>query len=355
MGLHTEAKVEGRFRVMKLPLSSTMLLAFVALSGVWTARKLVPPEPFTSRLEKIPATEMGPRAPNDAKFFRPAGRKSPFGLASDLQVQTMLLNPSRLAYMARALRNTTCRDSRSACFSTPDSRFVDVGCGDGLATAELATSRGFNMVGVDMLEEAVAWASANAELLAGESEGEVPEGGDSGTEGGAAELSQQPGKLRFTQGSAYLLPFADRSVDGLLLLRMLEHIDDLPRLMHEVTRVLKPGGVLAFHTVNRTWLSFAVMIKLAQDVLFLTRHGVHDWRLFVKPSEITSLLRDWGFAVQRADFVGLRPGVDLHRFISNKKPGWGGLLGEYQFTRDLALEYVGYAILRHEPGTSTSN
>lgn len=32
-------------------------------------------------------------------------------------------------------------------------------------------------------------------------------------------------------------------------------------------------------------------------------HRSHDWRLFVTPSEITELMREHGFAVQRADFV----------------------------------------------------
>jgi len=36
-------------------------------------------------------------------------------------------------------------------------------------------------------------------------------------------------------------------------MNVLEHTEDLQRLLQEVQRVLKPGGVFAFHTINRSW------------------------------------------------------------------------------------------------------
>jgi len=85
-------------------------------------------------------------------------------------------------------------------------RFVDVGCGDGVATNDLARRYGFNMVGVDELEKAIAWArdrpaSAGATGVARR-----------GREGGGIA------GVSFSVGSAYSLPLADRSVDGWVLL-----------------------------------------------------------------------------------------------------------------------------------------
>jgi len=84
-------------------------------------------------------------------------------------------------------------------------RFVDVGCGDGVATNDLARRYGFNMVGVDELEKAIAWAR-DRPASAGAS-GVVSRG----REGSGMGAS-------FSVGSAYSLPLADRSVDGWVFL-----------------------------------------------------------------------------------------------------------------------------------------
>jgi SAM-dependent methyltransferase len=132
-------------------------------------------------------------------FYRPNARKGPFGSLTDEAVQLHGLNPTRLAYMAKALRNTTCRDASSACFRSPSNRFADVGCGSGLATSGLALTHGFNVVGVDILDDAVSWAAARVQA----SDMKRLES-DEGAEG----------TVTFIKGSAYSLPFSDRSLDG---------------------------------------------------------------------------------------------------------------------------------------------
>ena len=75
-----------------------------------------------------------------------------------------------------------------------------------MATNDLARRYGFNMVGVDELEKAIAWAR-DRPASAGTS-GEVRRGREGG---GIAGVS-------FSVGSAYSLPLADRSVDGWVFL-----------------------------------------------------------------------------------------------------------------------------------------
>lgn len=77
-------------------------------------------------------------------------------------------------------------------------RFVDVGCGAGLATTELGTKHGLNMLGIDMHDDAVNWATAHSDS----------EGAANGAQGRAK------GKVTFSRGSTYSLPIADASVDG---------------------------------------------------------------------------------------------------------------------------------------------
>jgi SAM-dependent methyltransferase len=83
-------------------------------------------------------------------------------------------------------------------------------------------------VRVDATEQAVAWAT----------EQHAPQVyAIAAVEGGGA----QGGQVSFRHAEAYVLPFADGSVDGVVTMRLLEEVGDLPRLVRELQRVLKPG------------------------------------------------------------------------------------------------------------------
>jgi len=52
------------------------------------------------------------------------------------------------------------------------------------------------------------------------------------------------GQVTVVEGSAYELPFADGSFDGVFLCWVMEHLADPPKAMREIFRILEPGGVL---------------------------------------------------------------------------------------------------------------
>ena len=59
---------------------------------------------------------------------------------------------------------------------------------------------------------------------------------------------QQPDQpdrdLSFISGNGQALPFADHQFDKVICSEVLEHIHDYPRVLAEIKRVLKPGGIL---------------------------------------------------------------------------------------------------------------
>lgn len=58
-------------------------------------------------------------------------------------------------------------------------------------------------------------------------------------------------KLRFLNGSAEALPFADASFEVVTSLQLIEHLPDYPAFIREAWRVLQPGGVMVTVTPNR--------------------------------------------------------------------------------------------------------
>jgi len=199
----------------------------------------------------------------------------------------------------------------------PALRFLDVGCGGGIATEALARL-GYNITGVDLSAPSVEAAALHAKA-----EGVL--------------------NVRYVVGSAYDLPFESASFDGVVSSDVLEHIHDLPKMIKEVQRVLKANGVFVFDTINRSWLSYLITIIGAQDLLALLPRNTHDWRLYLTPNEATSLMEANGFVVNATDFSVMRPSLNPTQIFKGIIPGF---LGGFIETDDLSANYLGTAVLR---------
>src|SRR5688572_30310376 len=67
----------------------------------------------------------------------------------------------------------------------------------------------------------------------------------------AAEARFERAGLRFQAGEAERLPFADASLDGVAATSVVGLLDDATAFLHEVGRVLRPGGTSVITFTNR--------------------------------------------------------------------------------------------------------
>lgn len=157
---------------------------------------------------------------------------------------------------------------------------LDLGCAGGFMS-EALDDRGAKVTGIDPAEEAIAAARAHA----------------------------SDRDIRYEVGVGEALPFDDASFDAVVCVDVLEHVADLAQVIREVARVLKPGGVFCFDTINRNPLASFAVVTLAEDVLRLLPRGTHDPEMFIKPSELLALLRE--ASLQPDEITGFGPrGID---------------------------------------------
>lgn len=228
-----------------------------------------------------------------AKFSALANRWwDPDGPQAPLHV----LNPARLGYV-------------SARQPLRGARVLDVGCGGGLLSEAMARE-GARVLGLDLSPELI----DIAKLHRLES-----------TQGGAIlDLDYR------VQAVEALADAEPASFDAITCMEMLEHVPEPGSILEACARLLKPGGRLFVSTINRTPAAFALAIVGAEYIAGLLAKGTHDYRSFIKPSEITRVLRAVGLDVEDASglhYDPLRksakvaPGTRVNYLLSARKPG----------------------------------
>jgi 2-polyprenyl-6-hydroxyphenyl methylase / 3-demethylubiquinone-9 3-methyltransferase len=146
--------------------------------------------------------------------------------------------------------------------------------------------------------------------------------------------SQQQGlgqSIHYVQGVSEALPFADGSFSVIVSLDVLEHVGDLKKTIQEIARVLAPGGVFVFDTINRTVLARAILIWYGEH--FPSGGlvpGIHHYHKFIKPRELSALLVSNKLRVR--ELTGFVPRGFKHGYF-RMGPG-----------RFKAVAYVGYAV-----------
>jgi len=79
--------------------------------------------------------------------------------------------------------------------------------------------------------------------------------------------------------------------DIVTCLEMLEHVPDAASIVAAAASLLKPDGHLFFSTINRNPKAFVLAILGAEYILNMIPRGTHDYKKFIKPSELASAVR----------------------------------------------------------------
>ena len=157
-------------------------------------------------------------------------------------------------------------------------RVLDLGCGGGFMAETIATA-GADVIGVDPALPAIEAARDHA--------------------------AERQLKISYEVGRAEAIPLSDASVDRVVCVDVFEHVDDLRQCCREIARVLKPGGLLLFDTVNRTALARWIIIGLYERILRVAPRGTHDPAKLIRPAELCHYLESAGLTCGR--LAGLGP------------------------------------------------
>ncbi len=187
------------------------------------------------------------------------------------------MNPPRLTYVGEriALRGA---------------RVLDVGCGGGLLSESLALA-GADVTAIDLAPELLKIAGLHRL--------------ESGVQ---VDYRRSSIEAMAASGEA---PF-----DAITCMEMLEHVPDPAAVIAACAGLLKPGGRLFVSTLNRTAAAFALAIVGAEYIARLLPRGTHEYRDFIKPSELAAWLRDAGLELEDVSGLVYEPWRNAARISS---------------------------------------
>ena len=191
-------------------------------------------------------------------------------------------------------------------------RVLDIGCGAGLLTNALAKV-GHQVSGIDISTKSLT----------------------------VAKRYDTTCSVDYQTSSAYALPYTNESFDVVCAMDVLEHVEEPKKLIDEASRVLKPGGQFFFHTFNRNFLSYLLIIKGVDWCVPNAPKNMHVYPLFIKPKELSALCFDAKMNVETMH--GFQPKIfssALFKMLFQKKVPQNF---SFRFSKSLLTGYCGIA------------
>ncbi len=180
---------------------------------------------------------------------------------------------------------------------------IDVGCGGGILSESLAKS-GANTTGIDMGEQALNVAKLHA------------------LEAGLTIDYQHITAEEKSHQSA-------ETFDTVTCMEMLEHVPDPLSIIQACADMVKPGGDLFFSTLNRHPKAYLLAVLGAEYIMNMLPKGTHDYKRFIKPSELSKWCRQAGLHVEHIKGISYNPlnqafklsdDVNVNYLLHCKKP-----------------------------------
>ena len=197
------------------------------------------------------------------------------------------INPIRLRFIREHIGNAE------------NLTILDVGCGGGILSEALASLKA-KVTGIDANKSLIQVAKLHA-----------------------AETNSA---IHYETCTAEEFAQKEHAFDVITCMELLEHVPDPASLIKTLSTLLKPNGKIFFSTINRTPIAFVNALVIAEHILKLLPKGTHEYKKFIKPSE----LQQWCMAA----------GIELKAMSGM---GYQPLTKEYYLTDNIKVNYLVYA------------
>ncbi len=190
------------------------------------------------------------------------------------------INPLRLGYI----------DSYA---SISGKTVLDVGCGGGILSESMAV-KGAQVTGIDLAEKSLK--VARLHLL---------------ETGNKVDYQCIPvEELAASQPASFAV---------VTCMEMLEHVPSPTSIVDACARLAQPGGWVFFSTISRNPMAYAQAVLGAEYILNMLPRGTHDYEKFLKPSELSRMIRNAGLEVVNLKGMTYNPITKVYSLVEDTR------------------------------------
>lgn len=157
-------------------------------------------------------------------------------------------------------------------------KLLDIGCGGGIFSEALAKI-GAQVTGLDSERDSIQVASSHAKT----------------------------NDLNIEYVNKPVETFEHTAFDIITCMEMLEHVDEPELVIKHMSRLSKTGTMLFLSTINRTLAAYLGAIVASEYLLNIIPKQTHDYKKFIRPSELAKLLRKYDFEIVDMKGLGYNP------------------------------------------------
>ena len=134
---------------------------------------------------------------------------------------------------------------------------LDVGCGGGILCEPLCRL-GANVTGIDLNKKAIM----------------------------VAKNHSKQNKLKINYRNININQIKNKSFDIITCMEVLEHVDDINKVISHSAKLLKSGGIFFGSTINKTLSSYLFAIIAAEKIFKILPEKTHIWDKLIKPNTL---------------------------------------------------------------------
>ncbi len=180
-------------------------------------------------------------------------------------------NPIRISYLKENIIETFKLGNKKS--PLKNVKILDVGCGGGLLS-EPMSRLGASVTGIDASEKNIR----------------------------IAKLHSKKNNLKINYFCSSPEKFnAKDKFDVILNMEIVEHVEDVNFFLKSCTNLLKKNGIMFVATLNKTLKSYVFAIVGAEYILRWLPIGTHEWEKFIKPNDLTSILKKNNLKLDKID------------------------------------------------------
>ena len=160
-------------------------------------------------------------------------------------------------------------------------KIIDIGCGGGILSEAMAKI-GAQVTGIDKSNDLITVAKKHA-------------------------IENQLSIKYFLTDAESFAKTHSQSFDVVCCVELLEHVPDPCSLIQACSNLAKPGASIFFSTINRNPRAYLFAIIGAEYLLKLLPRGTHDYRKFIRPSELATAARQANLILQKFQGIHYNP------------------------------------------------